>query len=124
MGNGDFRHRISVCTRCLMAEGQPGVRLQRTLRALMDGGLAEMFFVGGIPCMAGCDRPVTVGFSAVGKASYLFGDVDAGRDAGHLLEFARLYSSLADGWCSERHRPVGLAGKIIARIPGVEGVAS
>lgn len=124
MENGDFRHSISVCTRCLMAQGQPGLRLQRTLRVLMDAGLAETFSIDGIACMAGCDRPVTVGFSAVGKASYLFGDIDADSDAGHLLEFARLYFSLADGWCSERHRPVGLAGKIIARVPGVEGVAS
>ena len=107
-----------------MAQRQPGARLQRALRALMDAELAETFLIDGIPCMAGCDRPLTVGFSAVGKASYLFGGVDADRDAEHLLEFARLYSSLADGWCSERHRPVGLAGKIIARIPGVEGVAS
>jgi predicted metal-binding protein len=124
MANADFRHRISVCTRRLMPEGRPGVQLQRASRVLMDAGLAETFLVDGIPCMAGCDRPVMGGFSAMGKASYLFGKVEADRDAEHLLEFAWLYFSLPDGWCSERHRPVGRAGKIIARIPGVEGVAS
>lgn len=80
--------------------------------------------VEGIACMAGCDRPVTVGFSAPGKASYLFGDIDPERDPAHLLAFARLYVSLADGWCSERHRPAGLAGKVLARIPGANGAVS
>ncbi|WP_420351063.1 DUF1636 family protein [Paenirhodobacter sp.] len=69
--------------------------------------------------MAGCDRPLAVAVTAPGKASYLFGGIDVERDAPHLIDFARLYRSLPDGWCNEGQRPRGLAGKVLARIPGV-----
>lgn len=67
--------------------------------------------------MAGCERPLTVAFSAPGKASYLFGDIEPDRDASDLIAFARLYRALPDGWCNEGQRPAGLAGKTLARIP-------
>ena len=67
--------------------------------------------------MAGCARPLTVAFQAPGKASYLFGSIDAEADAGDLVRFARLYASLADGWCNSGQRPPRLAGKTLARIP-------
>ena len=60
-------------------------------------------------------------YSAPGKASYLFGDIDPDRDAADLIDFAHLYRSLPDGWCRESERPSGLAGKTIARIPAVVG---
>ena len=68
--------------------------------------------------MAGCSRPLTVGFQAPGKAAYLFGSIDARADAGDLVRFAKLYASLADGWCNSGQRPAGLVGKTLARIPG------
>jgi predicted metal-binding protein len=88
-----------------------------SLRRLLDGDLEKIFTVSGVRCMAGCERPLAVGFSAPGKASYLFGNVDPERDAEHLISFAKLYHSLDDGWCNEGQRPIGLAGKIVARIP-------
>ncbi len=118
MEKGDPRHRLSVCTRCLLEQGQPGLRLRQALRVAMSPELSRTFRIDGVACMAGCERPLTVGFSAAGKASYLFGDIDAERDAAHLLAFAELYASLADGWCNEGARPAGLAGKTMARIPG------
>ena len=108
-------HGIVVCTRCLADAGGPD--LIDRLRRLLDGELEKAFTVGGIRCMAGCARPLAVGFSSPGKASYLFGDVDPDRDAEHLISFARLYRALDDGWCNEGQRPAGLAGKIVARIP-------
>jgi predicted metal-binding protein len=112
-------HSIVVCTRCL-ADAR-GLDLMDTLRSLLHGGLEEAFTVSGVRCMAGCERPLAVGFSAPGKASYLFGDVDPQRDAEHLVSFARLYRALDDGWCNEGQRPLGLAGKIVARIPAPTG---
>lgn len=103
-------------------DGPPGARLQTRLRALLDADLAADFRIRGAACMAGCDRKLTVAFSAQDKASYLFGDIDAEKDAGHLIAFAHVYRSLADGWCNEGDRPPGLAGKTLARIPAVSPV--
>ena len=113
-------HSIVVCIRCRgrqPADGQPGARLKARLRGLCDDTLLAAFRIGEVACMAGCERPLTVAFSASGKASYLFGDIDPDRDASHLIAFARLYGSLPDGWCNEGQRPPGLAGKTLARIP-------
>ena len=81
------------------------------------------YAVEGIACMAGCARPLTVAFQAAGKASYLFGSIDRQTDAAELLEFAKLYASLADGWCNSGQRPAGLAAKTLARIPGSNSAA-
>ena len=115
--------RIIVCTLC--RDPATGVRsgedlcadLAARLKTHDEPALALRYAVEGVACMAGCERPLTVAFQADGKASYLFGSIDARADAADLIEFARLYSSLADGWCNSGQRPVGLAGKTLARIP-------
>ena len=113
MRNDDRADSIIVCTRCRAGGSRPGPALVARLRAecLSD------YRIGEVACMAGCERPLVVGFTAPGKASYLFGDIDAETDPPHLIAFARLYRSLADGWSNERQRPPGLAGKTLARIP-------
>ena len=110
-------HNIHVCTRCRVGDGQPGPSLIEKLTASITAKALTMLSVAEIGCMAGCSRPLTVGFSAPGKASYLFGDIDARSDAEPLLAFGNLYVSHSDRWTNEGQRPVNLAGKIIARIP-------
>lgn len=88
---------------------------------MFDDDSATGFRPAEIDCMAGCGRPLTVAFSAPGKASYLFGDIEPDRDTFHLLDFASFYRSLPDGWCNERQRPRALAGKTLARIPPLLG---
>lgn len=113
-------HRIMVCIRCRgrpPIAGQPGVRLIALLTALLDHEAGERFHIAAADCMAGCGRPLTVAYTAPGKASYLFGDIDSSGDASHLASFARQYQLLPDGWCKESERPSGLVGKTLARIP-------
>ena len=121
-GSIDPIHRIIVCTLCRdpVTGVRTGADLCADLRARLpgQGDPAPGYAVEEIACMAGCERPLTVAFQAEGKASYLFGSIDARGDAAALVEFAELYSSLADGWCSSGQRPAGLAGKTLARIPG------
>ncbi|UVK41659.1 DUF1636 family protein [Mesorhizobium sp. AR10] len=115
-------HRIIVCTLCrdLVTGVRSGEELCADLAARLSAPdeSAPDYAVEAIDCMAGCARPLTVAFQADGKASYLFGSIDAGVDAADLIEFAKLYRSLADGWCNSGQRPAGLAGKTLARIPG------
>ena len=122
--DGAIDHRIIVCTLC--RDIPTGIRsgeslcadLRSRLSAHHEPDVAHGFTVEGVECMAGCAWPLTVAFQAPGKAAYLFGSIDAQADADDLVRFARLYASLADGWCNSGQRPAGLAGKTLARIPG------
>ncbi|QKC78000.1 DUF1636 domain-containing protein [Mesorhizobium erdmanii] len=121
--DGAIDHRIIVCTLCrdIPTGIKSGASLCADLRsrfsARHEPALAYGFTIEGVECMAGCASPLTVAFQAPGKASYLFGSIDAEADAGDLVRFARLYASLADGWCNSGQRPPRLAGKTLARIP-------
>jgi predicted metal-binding protein len=111
----DTSQSIIVCTRC--RDDSPADGAGERPRALLGEILAADFQVRGVACMAGCSRPLAVAFLAPDKASYLFGDIETEAYADHLVAFARFYRSLPDGWCNEGHRPAGLAGKTLARIP-------
>jgi len=112
-------HRIIVCSLCrdAVTGRRSGADLCAELQSRLSAYKAPSFAIETVDCMAGCARPLTVAFQAQGKASYLFGSIDSGTDAGALVEFARLYASLADGWCNSGQRPARLAGKTLARIP-------
>ena len=117
-----MQHQISVCTVC-RPKGQnekPGMGTITKLRELLaqiDPELTGTFKVSGVACMAGCDRPCTVGFHASDKATYLFGDIDGEDDLASLVTFAALYACLHDGWCSSVDRPSRLRKKTLARVP-------
>ena len=110
-------NRILVCTACNTkgTDATPGLDLIEALRGAMG---AMPFEVAGVACMAGCDSPCTVAFQGRGKASYLFGDIEAG-DLDDLLKFARLYEALHDGWCSSVDRPGKLRKSTLARNPAM-----
>lgn len=116
-------HRITVCTSCKHeVDGrihQPGVGLIEDLTAALcaaDQSLAVRFEVAGVACMAGCKRPCALAYHAAGKATYLFGDI-APDDMPDLVDFARQYASLPDGWCSSVERPGKLRTSTLARVP-------
>lgn len=104
---------IAICDHCGGAS-KPGEKLRSALLRLAG---TEGFRVEAVSCFASCDRPLAVAFTAPGKASYLFGEIDPDKDVDALLSFGRLYRSLADGWSKESDRPGGLHGKTLARIP-------
>ncbi len=126
----DSQHNIAVCTTCRV-EGQagaPGAELVRQLReaitlASRNGQLAT-FTVSDIACMAGCSRPCTIAFQADDKATYLFGDIDPAHHVDAIVQFAKQYECSADGWTRSAERPSGLAGKTLARVPAITGIAN
>jgi predicted metal-binding protein len=123
MADDHSRHRITICTLCRLTDGpcRPGLALIEKLNQALAASAVtgeQDFTVQGYACLAGCARPCTVAFSASQKATYLFGDMkgdDADIDA--LVGFAELYASRTDGMSRSPERPVGLKGKILARVP-------
>ncbi|PWV95644.1 putative metal-binding protein [Hoeflea marina] len=109
---------IAICSRCGSGT-RPGAELAARLAS---PGAGKGFRVESVACFAGCERPLAVAFTAPGKASFLFGDIDPIEDVPALLSFAELYRGLDDGWCRESERPAGLRGKTLARIPFIAGL--
>ncbi len=115
-------HRITVCTSCKHkgSNCRPGYELiEKLRRAIAAAGdmIAEDFAISGVACMAGCDRPCTVAYHGTTKATYLFGDMTPEDDIDDLVDFARQYAVLRDGWCSSVDRPGKLRKSTLARVP-------
>ncbi len=115
------RHQILICQSCRHTDSPclPGLALLEKLRVAVGQakGLAQDFEISGTACMAGCDRPCTVAWRATGKATWLFGDIDPDAAIDALVDFAKLYQRLEDGWCRAADRPGKLASSTLARIP-------
>lgn len=116
------RHQVTICTTCKhKGTGcRPGYDLIAQLRvaiAAAGDALSDDFEISGVACMAGCDRPCTVAYHATRKATYLFGDIEADADIDDLVDFARYYASLDDGWCQSVDRPGNLRKSTLARVP-------
>ncbi len=118
---------MAVCSRCQSTSApdpatssvtpvseKPGAVLLAQLQPL---AAAHGLSLQPTNCLAGCERPLTVAVSSPGRASYLFGNIDPETDLPALIAFADLYRSQPGGWTNEGQRPLGLRGKIIARIP-------
>lgn len=109
----DKTHSLLICTTC------EGPARANRLRASLAGRLPDGFAIHPVDCMAGCDHPVTVGFQAPGKASYLFGPIRDEAALAALAEFAQQYADHPTGWTSSTQRPQALADKTLARLPGI-----
>lgn len=120
--NRNSTHQITVCTFCRHKGDncRPGYELIERLRAAIAAAgdsIPEEFEISGTACMAGCDRPCTVAYFGSRKATYLFGDIDPDQDIADLVDFARQYAFLNDGWCSSVDRPGKLRKSTLARVP-------
>ncbi len=104
-------HFVLICATCMGPI--PAKQAQKILSHQLPGG----FNTHLIDCMAGCDRPMTVGLQAKGKAQYLFGDIQTTDDLSALAEFAHQFRESKDGWTSATNRPLALYTKTLSRMP-------
>jgi predicted metal-binding protein len=110
---------IWVCVTCRGAEEPAEPRTQRA-GARLFAAMAPLAFAGveivPVECLSVCKRPCTIGFSAPGKWTYVYGDF-APDAAPSILAAAELYSDASDGLIPWRRRPEALKKGVIARIP-------
>ena len=107
-------HFVLICSAC------KGSVPARIMQDKLAGTLPEGFAIRSVNCMAGCAYPRTVGFQAVGKAQYLFGEIETDRDIAALAQFAQQYHDSEDGWTSATDRPAALYDKTLCRMPRIE----
>lgn len=114
---------IYVCSTCRAAGDDPdgpraGTRLAadllRRVRRRMPG--TDGVAVVPVECLSVCKRPVTIGFSAPGKWTYVYGDFPPdGAEA--ILAAAAQYAAAGDGLIPWRERPDSLKRGVVARLP-------
>jgi predicted metal-binding protein len=116
-----MRTTIHVCTTCRLGdeplepkEARSGARLYRELS---ERGVHEHFEILPIECLSVCKRPVTIGFSAPGKWSYIYGDFPPESSAETILAAAQLYADAPDGLIPWRERPDPIKRGVVARVP-------
>lgn len=112
---------ILVCTSC-RSVGQPleprdaraGAVLARALADAANAN-AEVEIVP-VECMSVCKRPVTVGFAAAGRWTYVYGDFPP-EAAPDILAYAEAYAAAPDGVIPWKVRPEHLKRNAVARLP-------
>ena len=121
MPSGDRRPptTVMVCTSCRRdgdAEDAPraGALLHDALAAAAEtrGDIR----VVGVECLSVCKRPVTIGFAAAEKWTYVYGDF-APEAADEILATAALYGEAGDGLIPWKSRPAAFKKGVVARIP-------
>lgn len=112
---------IYVCSTCRAPSDDPdgpraGTRLAADLRRRARRGGAGAVNVVPVECLSVCRRPVTVGFSAPGKWTYVYGDFPPD-SAEAILAAAAQYAAADDGLIPWRERPEALKRGVVARLP-------
>jgi predicted metal-binding protein len=119
----DQQTTIHVCVTCREpdeaepASERPGARLHHALSRAASRR-ASPVAIRPVECLSVCKRPCTIGFSAPGKWTYVYGDFAPTEDAAELiLDAAALYAAAPDGLIPWRQRPEALKKGVVARIP-------
>ena len=116
---------ISVCTMCGDETGSPEPALhcpghvlyQRLSQCMADAHPA--LTVKAVPCMAVCERPVTVAFQAAGAWGYVIAGVDAACDVDEVMAIARAIASSEHGIPAMADRPRFFRDGVVCRVPPV-----
>lgn len=111
---------IHICVTCRSAddpsEDRAGARLHRAVAALAQERGAPVRVVP-VECLSVCKRPVTFGYAAPGKWTYVYGDAPPETAAGTILDGAALYAAAPDGLIPWRQRPDTLKKGVVSRVP-------
>jgi len=95
---------------------RPGLTLAQATEEAAEGtGIS----VCQIECLANCSRSLSAAVACDGAWTYVFGGLEADRDAEALIEGARLLSRAEDGLLPWRGRPDVLKKGLIARVPPI-----
>ena len=106
---------VSVCARCML-RNKDSYQQQLVIDELRSG-LTVGVQLQEVRCMAACDKPISVGISDLGKASYLFGGITSKEHVLAVVEFVGQYQKSKNGWTNSKERPKALRSKTVARIP-------
>jgi predicted metal-binding protein len=106
---------LLVCVTCKSEAGPVGAglfaALGERLAAAPDIALAP------IECLSVCKRPCTVALAAVGKWTYVVGDLTRESHLEDIVTAARLYAASPEGIVPWRERPLSFRRGVVSRTP-------
>jgi predicted metal-binding protein len=110
---------VFVCVTCRKSgepeDGpRPGLMLARATSEAAEGSEVT---VCRVQCLGNCSRSLSAAIRCDGTWTYIFGSLDAARDAEALIDGARLLACSEDGILPWRGRPDILKRGLIARVP-------
>ena len=119
---------IYVCSTCRAPDEEPAgararrrdspLELQRRARRRDADRQAAGVELVPVECLSVCKRPVTVGFAAPGKWTYVYADVPPEtRRRDHPRSAQRLYGETPTGLIPWRERPDALKKGVVSRVP-------
>jgi predicted metal-binding protein len=121
------KHCLLVCTACASVwkdgkrEGKSGGQqfMEDLSKLAQDWEFSDKFEIREVECMSACSHSCAVSFAAVGKYTYLFGDLPANepKSVEAVLECASQYYSKPDGLLPWNERPQALKKGVLAKIP-------
>ena len=121
------KHCLLVCTACASVwkdgkrEGKSGGQqfMDDLSKLAKDWELSDQFEIQEVECMSACSHACAVSFAAVGKYTYLFGDLPANEPESveAVLECASQYYAKPDGLLPWSERPQALKKGVLAKIP-------
>ena len=121
------KHCLLVCTGCASVwkdgkrEGKSGGQqfMEDLSKLAKDWEFSDEFDIREVECMSACSHPCAVSFAAVGKYTYLFGDLPANEPESveAVLECASQYYAKPDGLLPWSERPQALKKGVLAKIP-------
>ncbi|MDJ0611598.1 MAG: DUF1636 domain-containing protein [Kiloniellales bacterium] len=108
---------VDICVACgSTSPGSPdGLRLHDALAAACAGDPSVA--VRAVDCLAVCDRPVTLAFRALGRWSYVVGDVPASGAVTDVIAAAKAVSRSPHGVPPMAERPSFFRKGVIGRLP-------
>jgi predicted metal-binding protein len=110
---------VTVCTNCrpegARREEAPGAVLHEALTKAAVG--RPEIVVRPTQCLSVCRRVCTISLSGEGAYTFLFGDLDAARDAGAVIDMAIACAAAPHGFVPWKARPEVLRKGLIARVP-------
>jgi predicted metal-binding protein len=115
---------VYVCITCRRATDpedgpRPGLALARATSRAAEGTDVT---VRRVRCLANCNRALSAAIRCDDTWTYVFGGLEAERDAEALIEGARLLARAEDGVMPWRGRPEVLKRGLIARVPPLDFV--
>jgi predicted metal-binding protein len=106
---------VLVCVTCKSDQGPVGPGL---FEALSERLAAEPdVAVKAVECLSVCKRPCTVALSALGKWTYVVGDLTRESHLEDIVVAARRYAASRDGIVPWRERPLALRKGVVSRTP-------
>ena len=121
------KHCLLVCTGCASVwkngkrEGKSGGQqfMEDLSKLAKDWEFSDEFDIREVECMSACSHSCAVSFAAVGKYTYLFGDLPANEPetAEAVLKCASQYYGKPDGLLPWSERPQALKKGVLAKIP-------